>query len=79
MINQERTSFDGAKIISRKLLADGYVQIITEVNGKDGNDNKNALLRKTYTFNKNSFTTRKDIMFEGTTEWIKRHEYIYTR
>jgi len=79
LINEESTSFDGAKIISRKSLADESIQIITEVNGKDGNDNKKALLRKTYTFKKNSFTNRKDVMFEGTTEWIKRHEYIYTR
>lgn len=79
LINEDRTIFAEAKIVSRKSLADGYVQIITEVNGKDGNDNKNALLRKTYTFNKNSFTNRKDIKFQGTTEWIKRHEYSYTR
>ena len=78
-INDDCTSFDGATIISRKLLMDGSVQIITELNGKDGNANKNALLRKTYTFNKNSFTNRKDVQFEGTTEWIKRHEYSYTR
>ena len=78
-INEDRTSFDGALIISRKSLTDGSVQIITELNGKDGNANKNALLRKTYTFNKNSFTNRKDVQFEGTTEWIKRHEYSYTR
>ena len=79
LINEERTIFGEAKIISRNSLADGSIQIITEVNGKDGNDNKNALLRKTYTFNKNIFTNRKDIKFEGTTEWIKRHEYSYTR
>lgn len=79
VINEERTKFGDAIIISRKIFADGSVQIITEINGKDGNDNKNALLRKTYTFNKNSFTNRKEVQFEGTTEWIKRHEYSYTR
>ncbi len=79
IINDDRTIFAEAKIVSRKLLAGGSIQIITELNGKDGNDNKKALLRKTYTFNKNIFSNRKDVQFEGSSEWIKRHEYSYTR
>ncbi len=79
LINEDRTIFAEAKIVSRKLLSDGSIQIITELNGKDGNDNKKALLRKTYTFNTNSFTNRKDVQFEGSSEWIKRHEYSYSR
>ncbi len=79
LINEDRTNFAEAAIVSRKVLPDGSIQIITELKGKDGNDNKKALLRKTYTFNKNSFTNRKDVQFAGTNEWIKRHEYSYSR
>jgi hypothetical protein len=79
MVNEGLTSFDGYPIVSRKTLADGSVEIITKHNGKDGNDNKNAIIRKTYTIGKNKFVNRKDVQFEGTTEWIKRNEYSYTK
>ena len=79
LVNETLTSFEGNKIISRKLLSDGAVEIITIRNGKDGNDNKNASIRKTYTIGSNKFVNRKDVQFEGTAEWIKRNEYSYTK
>lgn len=79
LVNASFTSFDGNTIVSRKVLADGSIEIITKRNGQDGNDNKNAIIQKTYTIGKNKFVNRKDVQFEGSTEWIKRHEYSYTR
>lgn len=64
---------------SRKKLINGNHEIITEELGKDGNDNKPATIRYTYTFGKNLYNKRKDVQFIGGTEWIKRHEYTYTR
>jgi hypothetical protein len=78
-VNAGFSSFDDCAIISRKKLADGSIEIITTHKGKDGNDNKNAIIRKTYTIGKNKFTNRKDVQFEGTTEWIMRNEYSYTK
>ena len=66
-------------IKSGKKLANGKNEIITEISGKDGNDNKPAIIRHTYTFNKYSFSKRKDVQFAGGTEWIRRNEYTYQR
>ncbi len=79
LVNAGFTSFEGYTIVSRKSLSDGSVEIITKHNGQDGNDNKNAIIRKTYTIGKNIFSNRKDIQFEGATDWIKRSEYSYTK
>ncbi len=79
LVNAGFTSFDGYTIVSRKSLADGSVEIVTKHNGQDGNDNKDAIIRKTYTIGKNKFINRKDVQFVGTTEWIKRNEYSYTK
>ena len=79
LINAARTSIDGSSVVSRKLLPNGAVEIITERRGLDGNDNKKAIIRKTYTISKTQFINRKDVQFEGTSIWINRHEYRYNR
>lgn len=66
-------------IKSRRKLADGTIEIITEETGHDGNDHKPAMFRHTYTLGKTSFKKRKDVQFTGETGWINRHEYSYTK
>ena len=79
LVNATRTTIDGAAVVARKLLSNGAVEIITERKGIDGNDNKKAIIRKTYTISKTQFINRKDVQFEGTSIWINRHEYRYNR
>ena len=64
---------------TRKVLTNGDIEIVTEEKGKDGNDNKPATFRHTYVLGKTHYIERKDVQFEGETNWIKRHEYSYTR
>ncbi len=72
MINNE--------IVKSKQKPDnGDTKIITGFLGKDGNDNMPALIRITYTVGKNIYTNIKEVQFVGQNEWIKRHEYSYTR
>ena len=71
-INKER-------IKSRKKLSNGEVEIITEEMGTDGNDDKPATFRHTYTFGKTTYKKRKDVQFVGDSKWINRHEYTYTK
>ena len=66
-------------IKSRKILAKGNIELVTEELGKDGNDNKDATIRHTYTFGKMKFRIIKEIQFIGEQKWIKRHEYSYSR
>jgi hypothetical protein len=72
------TMLNDEAVISKTLLADGSLQLITQNEGVDGNDNKPALFRHTYIIGSNIFSKRKDVQFKGSTEWIQRHEYRYT-
>ncbi|MDA9555609.1 hypothetical protein N9R54_05170 [Pelobium sp.] len=66
-------------IKSRKKLLSGEIEIITEETGTDGNDNKPATFKHTYTFGKTTFRKRKDVQFNGANNWINRHEYTYAK
>lgn len=66
-------------IKSRRKLPNGDLEIITEEKGKDGNDNKPATFRHTYTLGSTTYKNKKDVQFTGTTEWINRHEYAYKK
>lgn len=67
------------KLVSRTKLSNGDIRIITEKEGKDGNDGKKATIRQTYIFGNTSLSTQKDVLFSGETAWIKRHEYVYKK
>ena len=74
---------DGRKINDETVRSirrkdDGNLEIITEVAGVDGNDNKPATLRYTYTIGKQIYIHRKDVQFIGQPDFIKRHEYTYS-
>jgi hypothetical protein len=70
---------DKELIKSRRKLPNGNIEIITEEYGKDGNDNKPATFRHTYTLGKTIYKKRKDVQFSSETAWINRHEYTYTK
>ncbi len=55
-------------IVLRKKLPNGEISIVTTRTGTDGNDNKPATFRHTYTLSKTQFVKRKDVLFEGENE-----------
>lgn len=71
------TMLNNADVFSIKRLRDGTIQIITDERGEDGNDNRKAILRHTYSFNNTKFTNRKEVQFIGTDKWIQRNEYVF--
>lgn len=77
--SKEGRMIDNETVQSRKKLADGTIEIISTYSGVDGNDNKKALIRLTYVIGDSVFIKRKEVRFEGTKEWIKRHKYSYAR
>lgn len=83
--NDTVTLADGGKMInnevvkSKKILQNGNTEIITEYEGSDGNDNKPAIIRHTYTLSKLTYVVRKDVQFKGQADWVKRYEYSYNR
>jgi hypothetical protein len=71
--------FGKDKIVEFNKDSDGAYNMITEVDGYDGNDNQKAVLRHTYTLKTNTYIIIKDVKFEGTDKWIKRNEYLLNR
>lgn len=78
-ISTDGKYIDKELVKSRRKLPNGDIEIITEEFGKDGNDNKPATFRHTYTFGQTTYKNRKDVQFTGETVWINRHEYSYKK
>jgi hypothetical protein len=78
-ISTDGKYIDKELVKSRRKLPNGDIEIITEELGKDGNDNKPATFRHTYTLGLRTYKKRKDVQFTGETEWINRHEYSYKK
>lgn len=74
-ISKDGMYFGNEKIITKRQLPNGNLELITEE--KDSDDHKPALLRRTYTIGNEIFSRRKEVQLEGTAEWLLRHEYRY--
>ena len=74
LISADGTTIDGEKVITKE-NKDGALQIITETGGVDGNDNKKATIRHVYTISKKIFIKRKEVKFEGESNFIMRNEF----
>lgn len=55
------------------------IEITTEEKSKDGNDQKEALIKHTYSLSKKSLLIKKEVQFAGHKEWIIRNIYSYTK
>ena len=71
--------FGKDRIVAFKKGNNGDFQLITDVDGEDGNDHKKAVLRHTYLLNEKQFSIVKEVKFVGTDQWIKRNEYQLQR
>ncbi len=78
-ISGNGTLLDGEKVVSKRKLGHGGLEIVTEIQGVDGNDDKPARMRHTYTLGPEVYAVRKDVLFEGEKEWIMRHEFRYEK
>ena len=76
-ITKNGTHLNKAMVTSREELANGQILVITENTAND--DNKQAVIRYTYTLGENQFIIRKDVQFEDSKDWIKRSEFNYSR
>jgi len=65
------------KIVTKKNLPDASLELVTEENDKD--NNKPALLRRTYTFGQNQYVLKKEVQFIGENTWFQRHEYRFEK
>lgn len=79
VISQDGKYIDKELIKSRKKLSNGNIRIVTEVSGKDGNDDKQATIKHSYIFGKKTFSIVKDVQFYGETRWINRNTYSFIK
>jgi len=47
--------------------------------GADGNENRKAVLKHIYYIDKNSFSIRKEVKFDGEPNFLLRNEYKMSR
>ncbi len=73
-----RTLNDEA-VKSKRTLGKDSLEIITELNGIDGNDDKAAIIRHTYLIGKNTYSLKKEVQFAGQPAWVLRNEYKFVR
>lgn len=76
-ISKDGKMFDGEAVVERTNLADKTLRIVTEKSGPD--NDKKALFRFTYLLSKTSFSIKKEVKYEGTTEFFVRNEYNWKR
>ena len=78
-MSKDGSKIDGKPVVSRSMDDNYVVQLIVEYEGKDGNDNKKAIIRLTYTLGDKEFINRKEVRFLDSDEWILRNEFKYQR
>lgn len=76
-VTREGTIVDGENVVSRTRLPGDTLKIVTEKHGPD--NDKPALFRFTYLLSSRSFSIRKEVRYEGTTDFIERNQYSWTR
>lgn len=77
--SKDGTEINKEKIASRSTDDDGNIVLATEKSGTDGNDNKDATIRQSYIISDQIFIVRKEVKFVGTTDWIMRNEYSFSK
>ncbi|NNJ52803.1 MAG: hypothetical protein HKP17_06505 [Ignavibacteriaceae bacterium] len=76
-ISDGGTMLNGEPVISKQLLEDGNLEIVTESMGADANEP--ATIRQTYIIGAEVFVTRKDVLFEDQEEWLNRNEFNFKK
>lgn len=69
--------FDGETVSERKKLADGTLRIVTTSRGKD--NGRDATYIKTYSIGIKSFSVKKEVRIDGSSEIFERNTYSWTR
>jgi len=76
-ISGDGTLLNGEPVISKRLLEDGNLEVVTESMGRDAN--KPATIRHTYIIGGDVFVTREDVQFVGQEEWLNRNEFNFKK
>lgn len=76
--SDEGRTLNNEEVVARRSTEEG-VEVVTEYDGQDGNDDLPARIRITYSFGPSTYASRKEVRFEGTDEWLVRNTFAFTR
>ena len=76
-LSADGKSFNNQAVVSKRKNSGGGIEIVTNKEGDD--NNKKALFRFTYTITPKTFSIRKEVQVEGSTEWFERNTYSWSR
>ena len=81
-VDEITISSDGKKleeetVVERSVLPDKTLKLVTVKQAKD--NDKPALLRYTYSIGSRSFSIRKEVRYDDSSEFFERNEYRWTR
>jgi hypothetical protein len=71
VISPDGKLLDG-ETVKERIASNGILKIITETTGKD--NNKPAHYRLTYLIGKDSFSRKKEVCYDGQSNWFIRNE-----
>jgi hypothetical protein len=71
------TSINDETVVERASLDGGLLRVVTERRGKD--NDRDALIRYTYTIGQSSFSIKKEVRPEGSTKFFERNRYSWRR
>lgn len=76
-IGKDGRTINETTVVERTTLADKTLKIVTEKAGLD--NDKRALFRFTYLMGAKSFSLKKEVRYEGASEFFERNEYSWKR
>ncbi|TDH26618.1 hypothetical protein EXU57_11050 [Segetibacter sp. 3557_3] len=79
LLSKEGKRFADEDVTSKKKLRDGRLEVMTQIEGRDGNENNKATIRHIYLISSADFSKSKWVRFDGAQNWIKRNEYLFQK
>ena len=76
-IEENGKKFGNETVTERITEADGMIKIVTSEEGTD--NEKHAFIKHTYIISSSRYTVRKEVRFEGESNFITRHTYVFAR
>jgi hypothetical protein len=76
-LSRDGRSLNGEVVLERTSLASNTVRFVTEKKGED--NNRSATIRFTYSLNAESFSIRKEVRYEGESQFFERNGFDWKR
>lgn len=76
-VGEDGRAINDETVTERTKLAGGTLKIVTEKKGRD--NDRDAVFRYTYIVSAKSFSIKKEVRYEGASEFFERNEFSWKR